>query len=532
MSKLLEILGKAITVNTADLIWHWFNAVKEKQNIPELEGLDEIVELIGNMDIDPAQEKLRFYLFENPECVYGRMAAAAMCLRRGEVKKAIEQLQSVYLRQPANTMALYALGYCYERLGSEAEAIEFYQDCLKFKNYLQLPRQRMAALYFKNGQMDKTIREYELFTAEYPGDTSSLLLLGHLYIEAERYQDAVDTFNTAIVSHPDNFHNDQQNIEIEELLEAGMFEAAIDNVQSQVDMFGELANFDLQMADIMSREGRSAEAITHYKNALAKEPNYLEATIKLGTHHLRQHHIAPAAEQFNKAVEINDEIVDAYIGLSMASNLSGNIEQCFETLSLASMIQKNSTLLFAETASLHLLASMNGKINPKLVSQQTMALIDDVVKIHHAQITNGPATADIYYKYGILMMVKNEPDRAIESFRNAIDINPSHHRARSKIVICFYGTGDQDVAIAELLSSDTPDIDMRQLHYKTAILYSDRDKFANALVSLQSLMENNFTDPKAAENIETVLENLGLIDRAALTWDKLNEAVQNLIGFQ
>ena len=39
MSKLLEIFGKAVTVNTADLIWYWLNAIKG--------GDDDIVPVVA-----------------------------------------------------------------------------------------------------------------------------------------------------------------------------------------------------------------------------------------------------------------------------------------------------------------------------------------------------------------------------------------------------------------------------------------------------------------------------------------------------
>jgi len=211
MSKLLEIFGRAITVNTADLMWHWLNAVKITDNegaIAQLDDFEEVIDLLGNIELDKAQEKLQFYLFENPECVKGRMAAAAICLHRNDINGAIEQLQSIYMRQPSNTMALYALGYCYERIGHQPQAIEFYQDCMKFKSHLQLPRQRMAAIYFKNGRVDKALCEYEMLTTEHPEDICSVGLLGYLYIVEKQYEKAIDTFNTAIVAHPDNFHDD------------------------------------------------------------------------------------------------------------------------------------------------------------------------------------------------------------------------------------------------------------------------------------------------------------------------------------
>ena len=128
MSQLLEILGRAITVDTADLIWHWFNAVKALNSgeSPQYHRLDRVIELVGNMKTEEAEEQLKLYLFDNPSCTRGRLAAAAICLSKNQLDNAIEELNSVYMRQPNNTRALYALGHCYERLGKESDAVEFY----------------------------------------------------------------------------------------------------------------------------------------------------------------------------------------------------------------------------------------------------------------------------------------------------------------------------------------------------------------------------------------------------------------------
>ena len=180
--------------------------------------LDPVLELISKMELDQAEEKLKFYLFAQPSCTAGRMLAATICLHKNDLAGALESLQSVYMREPNNTMALYTLGHCYERLGYEAEGVEFYQDCLKFKNYLQLPRQRLGAIYFKNGQIEKTIREYEELKNEYPDDIASLGILGYLYIANMDYESAIETFNIAILIHPDNFHANLIDPEITELI--------------------------------------------------------------------------------------------------------------------------------------------------------------------------------------------------------------------------------------------------------------------------------------------------------------------------
>jgi len=164
MGGLLELFGRGITVDTSDLIWHWLDERRrtETQDLSLRERhLARIVDLMGESRGEAAMEQLRLYLFEYPACCLGRMAAAALALRAGNLQEAIEELNSVYMRQPTNTLMLYALGHCYERLGHQAEAIEFYQDCLKFKGYLQLPAQRLGAIYFKDGRRDDAIAQYE-----------------------------------------------------------------------------------------------------------------------------------------------------------------------------------------------------------------------------------------------------------------------------------------------------------------------------------------------------------------------------------
>ncbi|MHC4282873.1 MAG: hypothetical protein ACYSWZ_07895 [Planctomycetota bacterium] len=69
MSALLEILGRAITVDTADLITYWLDAVKlpkDNSESAQYQQLNTIIRLLGKRKLDAAQEQIRLYLFENP----------------------------------------------------------------------------------------------------------------------------------------------------------------------------------------------------------------------------------------------------------------------------------------------------------------------------------------------------------------------------------------------------------------------------------------------------------------------------------
>jgi tetratricopeptide (TPR) repeat protein len=530
MSRLLEILGRAITVDTADLIWHWLNVTGfpvEDSKSPRYQQMQKTIELMSGMKLDAATEQLRMYLFENPSCTHGRLAAAAICLHNSQLPEAIKELNSVYLRQPNNTMALYALGHCYERLGKESQAVEFYQDCLKFKNYLQLPAQRLAAIYFKNGQLEKAIQQYELLKNEYPDDISALITLGHLYIVTGRYEQAVETFNTAILIHPDNFQAQDENVD--QLIAEGQFYEALECIEDLLQTQPDKPDLLMRHADVLRMIGATADAVSQYEQALRVCPDFLEVTIKLGTQYLQMEQEHLAAQQFNRAVEINDNIVEAYIGLAIAQKTSGNTSDALGTLSLAAAIQPNSSLLFNETATLRLKAGLREN-QPFDCKDDHNSLTEAVIVAHRLQINHHPYNPDLHYRLGVLMMNVGRIADAIRAFQMALEINPAYTRAQSKLAVCLLEADRKTEAIDRLACSERLDNDTLELHYQTALLYCDRVKFASSLINLEHHLENNFACPDATVNISIILQNLGLLDRATAMWDNLTETANQAIS--
>ncbi len=520
MSVLLGIIGRGITIEVAPLIWHWFDispAIAAALESDKHRLLVQVIDLARQQKTQQACEKLRLYLFDNPSCVLGRMAAGALSLQMNHPAEAIEEFNSVYMRQPSNTMALYALGHCHERIGSEAQAVEFYQDCLKFKNFLQLPRQRLAAIYFKSGRLDDAIAEHELLREEYPDDMYTLVALGHLYIVAKRYGQAVDTFNTAILIHPDNFLGPDPDVE--EMLRQGHLHDALEHIQQQLQEHPDNPGLILRQADLLAMLGATAEAIASYEQALRLCPDLIEATVKLGTQYLQQQQDDLAALSFNQAFEMNDRVVDAYMGLALAQKLSGNTPQAAATLSLAAAIQPNSALLFAQTAALRFkFDTMSYDVEHD--ENENFAI---VINAHRTELIDNPHNPDLHYRLGLLLMCLGDLSEAGKAFRQALELNPTFDRARNKLIVCLYETGDKRQALDLLQPPTDLDVHTLDLHYKTALLYCDRIKFAGSLIDMQNFMDKNLTAGQTTHNISIVLQNLGLLDRTIATWENLTD---------
>ncbi len=515
MSKILEIFGKAINIDTARIIWHWLGMSIKKDGFAEDKPrLTEILDLINNLKYHLADEKISFYEIDFPSSIYCQTAKAIIALNRNQLEYAISIFKQAYQDQPFNTMVSYSLGYCHERIGDIDNAVNFYQDCLKFKKYLQLPRERLGAIYLKKGRLDDAIVQYTELCREYPEDTSFYVLLGYLHLYNQNYQKAVETFQQGIMMHPDNYQMHGYLDEIDKFIAQNDFEEAIEAIGKKHQEYGEIPELHIKMSEIYYKRGEINDAIWSLKEATKIQPNNMQATIKLATLYLNTHDYASSAQQFTKALEMNDEIVDSYVGLAKAQLFDKKNDNFKETLSLACAIQQNSNLLYGESSSLQHLSAKNQKSKDSVT-------IEEIIKLHLKKIASEPENSDLLYKTGLIIMASGDLNSAKKYFENTLESNPFHFRSLSKLVICENETNDFQKAV-NLLSVDTAiDQDTIELHYKTALLFCNENNFENAVNKLNLSLENNFTQAGIADNISVILENLGLIDRAGASFVRL-----------
>lgn len=521
MTKLLEIFGRAITVKTSDVLWHWLNTILQTKQVENNEELNLILTRLSEMKNHIAEELISQYIICYPESIYARMAAAIVCLRRNQYQQALKQLESVYFRQPFNTMALYAMGFCYELLDKEEFAVEFYQDCLKFKAYLQLPRQRLACIDFKNGKIDSAIEHFCYLTKEYPDDISSHITLGYLYIANSDINTAVDIFNTAIAIQPDNYHQQIEPAKIKEAIASNQIDILITKINLQIVNIGHQPDLYVQLGDIYAAKNDFALAITNYQKASRLFPSYLDALIKLGSLYLSQNQKSLAIEEFNKAAEVNDEIIDAYIGLAKAYAMLNENKDALETLSLAASLQQNSSLLFAETATLKYEISFNtGEKKDKNI------YLSRIIEAHRQLSTSKTGLIDANYKLGLLYFASGDYSRALESLKTVMIYNPIHCRGAAKAAICMYELGEHDNAL-ELLAENRLEINSNELdlYYKTSLLFYNKFRFQTAMYNIGIDNQDDILDHNY-DKLAALLDNMGLTDRAKVNLDRLSLTYQ------
>jgi len=501
MSHLLKILGRGLEVETDDLIWHWLSQAAETVGLSEraqAKLLNKIIESASSKKPKVLQRRIEEYRKAYPNSHYADLAGAAAALAENRLNEAHELLKTVYSRYPSNVTALYALGHCCERLGREQEAVAFYQDCLKFKNYLQYPRQRLAAIHFKNGQIEKTIREYELLGHEYPDDLSTLLTLGNLYNAAGRYKEAADTFSTAILIQPDNFSPDTDPIDC--LIESGDYNDALEEIDNALTEHPDRPDLLLRRAGVLVELDEHDQALDNYNHTIEIYPDFLEANILLGSHYMRVGKADCASRQFTRAAHVNDRIVEAYLGLATAQKLAGCNSESLVSLSLASAIETNGPILLAQAACLE--------------NHNKGGEIGLVLNKHKQMLEMHPQNPRLHYSFGTLLMSVGRFGQAAELFTKALEINPTYLQARDKLALCLYESDETALAMENLILPDYLQPYTLDLHYRIALLYCDKIRFATSLLNLEQWLVETLTTTDAAINISIVMQNLGLLELA------------------
>ena len=220
-------------------------------------------------------------------------------------------------------------------------------------------------------------------------------------------------------------------------------------------------------------------------------------------------------------MEINDEIIDAYVGLATAQKLADKTRESYGTLSLAAAIAPNSVLLFSNMAALNFRCTSDTDGNSSCDTNDGVSgdIMKNVVEKYSQQLANHPDNADAYYKYGLLLLQGANLPSASQHFESALEINPTHYRARAKRAICLNEIGKKTEAVKILTAAVSPDSDIFTLHYKTAILFADRGQFLKTAEHLQGSLNQSLTKTAATPNLSVVLQNLGLVDKASAAWD-------------
>jgi tetratricopeptide (TPR) repeat protein len=445
----------------------------------------------------------------------------------GQVPRALDYLRQAQARDPGDAAVVFAIAFSLERLDRVAEAKAAYQQAIDLCPQLRNAYERLAAIALQERNCAEAVIQYERLVEMEPGDLEALLTLGNLYLQTDRPAEAIDQYQQALFIEPET---DPSGVAAEGLADEGRLHEAIHALEKLARRYSGVAPFHVQLGDLYVKAGHDTKAIEQYQSALEAQPSFLEATVKLGTQHMRQGRFVDAAITFNRAVELNDRLITAFVGLGVAQHACGREQESLASFDLAASLEPSTTLLFSESARLHLQTERRAETAltgdepddpPGAVGHDE--LVEEALRRHREALAGTPGHADLHYRYGLLLRQVGRLGEATEAFRRAVAINPNYSKALVKLGICLKEAGQVDEAVETFQRALRLHDKYVDVHYQLGLLFAQRAQFDLAVEQFEQAVAGNDRNIAFQANLALALQNIGLVDRAAATWRSICE---------
>ena len=482
----------------------------------------EFEEGLGCWDIDQidqADKLLRRACEISPNDYRPRAAYASLLAEQGDYKQALSHLRVLCrLRKPIGPVEL-ATGLCYEKISQPDSAAIHYRLASELDEFSTEPLYRLAAINLHLGQPEQAAVQYEKMCKIIPEDTWLRTMLGNLYLLADMPEKAAKEFETFIAMEPENWA--YTDPEITSLVSAGNFREAIRVAKTQIKEQGPFSDLLLQLANLYSMVGDDEPAVEYYTQALNQQPGYLEAAIKLATHHLLFGRIEESAEWFGLASVYSERLTASYIGLAVAHSAAGENPQAARSIELAAAVEPNSSLLLSQMINLHWKLANMDEIQQMLKQGDTNdTRWRDQLQCHDQFVSAHPENVLARFQYGVLLRAAGNHKLAVEQFKQVLRIDPGFTSALIKLGV-IYTQESSDIKGAHmfhrLFYGTQSQIDF---YYKLGVkftIYRGIDSMLDQVCEFFSLAEQQ----EVNQALVTSLIDMGLYDYNSASWRTL-----------
>jgi tetratricopeptide (TPR) repeat protein len=475
--------------------------------------------------LDEARRRLVTLCYREPTARAALAAMAAICAESGDTLLAADFLGTLSELEPEAPAVAFARGFVDEQLDHPARAAGHYGRVVELDPHHVSGHKRLAAVQLRLGWHRKACATYEALREIVPEDGYLRTSLACLQFHCTEYRDAAESFEVIVAMEPENWAVEDETIM--ELVQRGQFREAIQIAERLLEDQGGFPDLHLQVANLYSLVGDDEPALHQYHQALHACPSYLEALIKLATHHMLFKRWEEAAEVFGQAALCSERLLINYIGLGISQAAAGDIPRAAHTLDLASAIDPNSTLLLTQMIRLHrrlaqALAAqepVSGVIPP---GEPVERVLEPELRCHLDRVTRRPLQAEGHFHLGVLLRSLGQARQAASEFARAVRLHPAYVPPLVKLGLALKELEHDRLAARVFHRLFSVPEQQIEAYYRLAVTFTINgriDQLAERLAGNHP--ERSLEDVRA--DLALSLQHMGLLDRSAGIWRALIE---------
>ena len=232
---------------------------------------------------------------------------AMSLFKEKKYKEAIDAFHSVLETEPDNADVYNNMAVAYTCVGDSEHAENYFVKAIELDPEMAQAYINLSDLYYKTGDIASAVGTLQRGSYELENNLTIAHLLARVYIEDQRWEDAIVELERVLDGEPENYdaYYDLGHV----YFEIGDYEGAIDNFENvlEYEQNNELIYYALAQAYEANNE--IDKAISNYLKAIAVNDKFTLAHKKVGILFLAREDYEDAIEYFNNYInfDIPDE---------------------------------------------------------------------------------------------------------------------------------------------------------------------------------------------------------------------------------
>jgi tetratricopeptide (TPR) repeat protein len=408
-----------------------------------------------------------------------RGLAATFMLDKGDVAKALAELQAVVTRAPDNPVAHYNLGRAHAARGEWEQARQQFSKAIELRPDYIMARLALAQLQVSRGEFEAALKTAEavltidrgninarliqsaalmgekkfsdsrtmldVMLKANPGSPDVLFQLGVVNLAENRYKEAEDAFRRAYQLNPANSRGLMGIVETN--MAQNKTEAALALLQAEAEKAPNRVDFLLALGNTAVRAGKYDLAVTTFQKVLEATEKGSKAQgdiyLRLGETYRRKADLGNAIQALQKARESLPDNIIVLSTLALVLDAASRKTEAKQVYEATLKLDPNNGVALNNLA--FLMAENGGDLDDALTKAQRAKqllpylseisdtlgwiylkknLSDNAIEIFKDLVTKQPKQSTFHYHLAMALSQKGDKPRALEQLKEALKYNP------------------------------------------------------------------------------------------------------------
>ena len=410
-------------------------------------------------------------LKDDPADNDARGLAATFLLDKGDVAKALAELQAVVTRAPDNPVSRYNLGRAHAARSEWEQARQQFTKAIELRPDYVMARLALAQLQVTRGEFEAALKTAEQILAidrgnvnarlvesaalmgqkkfsdsramldamlkAYPGSPDVLFQLGVVNLAENKFKEAEDAFRRAYQLNPANSRGLMGLVETS--MAQNKTDEALKILQTESDKAPNRVDLLLAMGNTAVRAGKYDMAVQTFQKVLAGLDKNSKAQgdlyLRIGETYRRKGDLNSAVQSLQKARETLPDNIVVLSTLALVLDGAGRRPEAKQVYEATLKLDPNNAVALNNLA--FLLAESNGDLDDALTkAQRAKQLLPNLYEISDT--------------LGWIYLKKNLADQAIDVFKDLVVKQPNHSTYHYHLGMAYAQKGDKGKAVEQL----------------------------------------------------------------------------------